>query len=79
MYKVCESSTSFLQGCGAILKVCLCVCGGEGGVTSDSKLGGVGGGENTFFSVSLYGFQKVGGLKPPSPSPSVDALVKIPN
>ena len=63
MYKVCESSTSFLQECGAILKVCLCVCVGGGGVTSDSKLGGVGEGENTFFSVSLHGFQNSGGTE----------------
>ena len=32
--------------------------GGGGGVTSDSKWGGA---ENTFFSVTLYNFQKSGG------------------
>ena len=41
----------------------MCVCGGGGGVTSDSKLGGVGEGENTFFSVSLHGFQNSGGTE----------------
>ena len=36
----------------------MCVCGGGGGATSDSKWGRGTGGSKLFFSVTLYHFQK---------------------